>query len=382
MKNIGIIGSTGSIGTQTLEVIRELSGQKPDSFCVSALACGNSVETMAAQAREFGVKLLCTATKEGAEKVRELLKDMKPTVLYGPEGLRELAAGDMDMLVTAIVGMAGIEPTLEAIKKGTDIALANKETLVAAGELVMSEAKARGVSILPVDSEHSAVFQCLRCVKRRQLSKIILTCSGGPFRTYPAEKLSEVTPEMALGHPTWNMGGKITIDSATLMNKGLEVIEAARLYATGFDDIEVTIHPQSIVHSMIKMRDGAVIAQLGCPSMKLPIQYALTYPDRYFCNVPDLDFQKGLSLTFEQPDRSKFPCLDLAISAGREGGSMPACMNAANEKAVRLFLDGKATFTDIPKIVEKAMNLHKKIKKPTAEEILAVSYETYETAGL
>jgi len=382
MKNIGIIGSTGSIGTQTLEVIRELSGQKPDSFRVSALACGNSVETMAAQAREFGVKLLCTATKEGAEKVRELLKDMKPTVLYGPEGLRELAAGDMDMLVTAIVGMAGIEPTLEAIKKGTDIALANKETLVAAGELVMSEAKARGVSILPVDSEHSAVFQCLRCVKRRQLSKIILTCSGGPFRTYPAEKLSEVTPEMALGHPTWNMGGKITIDSATLMNKGLEVIEAARLYSTGFDDIEVTIHPQSIVHSMIKMRDGAVIAQLGCPSMKLPIQYALTYPDRYFCNVPDLDFQKGLSLTFEQPDRSKFPCLDLAISAGREGGSMPACMNAANEKAVRLFLDGKAKFTDIPKIVEKAMNLHKKIKKPTAEEILAVSYETYETAEL
>ncbi len=382
MKKIGIIGSTGSIGTQTLEVIRELSGQKPDSFRVSALACGNSVETMAAQAREFGVKLLCTATKEGAEKVRELLKDMKPTVLYGPEGLRELAAGDMDMLVTAIVGMAGIEPTLEAIKKGTDIALANKETLVAAGELVMSEAKARGVSILPVDSEHSAVFQCLRCVKRRQLSKIILTCSGGPFRTYPAEKLSEVTPEMALGHPTWNMGGKITIDSATLMNKGLEVIEAARLYSAGFDDIEVTIHPQSIVHSMIKMRDGAVIAQLGCPSMKLPIQYALTYPDRYFCNVPDLDFQKGLSLTFEQPDRSKFPCLDLAISAGREGGSMPACMNAANEKAVRLFLDGKAKFTDIPKIVEKAMNLHKKIKKPTAEEILAVSYETYETAGL
>lgn len=382
MKKIGIIGSTGSIGTQTLEVIRELSGQKPDSFRVSALACGNSVETMAAQAREFGVKLLCTATKEGAEKVRELLKDIKPTVLYGPEGLRELAAGDMDMLVTAIVGMAGIEPTLEAIKKGTDIALANKETLVAAGELVMSEAKARGVSILPVDSEHSAVFQCLRCVKRRQLSKIILTCSGGPFRTYPAEKLSEVTPEMALGHPTWNMGGKITIDSATLMNKGLEVIEAARLYSTGFDDIEVTIHPQSIVHSMIKMRDGAVIAQLGCPSMKLPIQYALTYPDRYFCNVPDLDFQKGLSLTFEKPDRSKFPCLDLAISAGREGGSMPACMNAANEKAVRLFLDGKAKFTDIPKIVEKAMNLHKKIKKPTAEEILAVSYETYETAGL
>lgn len=382
MKKIGIIGSTGSIGTQTLEVIRELSGQKPDSFRVSALACGNSVETMAAQAREFGVKLLCTATKEGAEKVRELLKDMKPTVLYGPEGLRELAAGDMDMLVTAIVGMAGIEPTLEAIKKGTDIALANKETLVAAGELVMSEAKARGVSILPVDSEHSAVFQCLRCVKRRQLSKIILTCSGGPFRTYPAEKLSEVTPEMALGHPTWNMGGKITIDSATLMNKGLEVIEAARLYSTGFDDIEVTIHPQSIVHSMIKMRDSAVIAQLGCPSMKLPIQYALTYPDRYFCNVPDLDFQKGLSLTFEQPDRSKFPCLDLAISAGREGGSMPACMNAANEKAVRLFLDGKAKFTDIPKIVEKAMNLHKNIKKPTAEEILAVSYETYETAGL
>ena len=382
MKKIGIIGSTGSIGTQTLEVIRELSGQKPDSFRVSALACGNSVETMAAQAREFGVKLLCTATKEGAEKVRELLKDMKPTVLYGPEGLRELAAGDMDMLVTAIVGMAGIEPTLEAIKKGTDIALANKETLVAAGELVMSEAKARGVSILPVDSEHSAVFQCLRCVKRRQLSKIILTCSGGPFRTYPAEKLSEVTPEMALGHPTWNMGGKITIDSATLMNKGLEVIEAARLYSTGFDDIEVTIHPQSIVHSMIKMRDGAVIAQLGCPSMKLPIQYALTYPDRYFCNVPDLDFQKGLALTFEQPDRSKFPCLDLAISAGREGGSMPACMNAANEKAVRLFLDGKAKFTDIPKIVEKAMNLHKNIKKPTAEEILAVSYETYESAGL
>lgn len=382
MKKIGIIGSTGSIGTQTVEVIRELSVIEPGSFRVSALACGSSVEEMAKQAREFDVRLLCTGTKAGAERLKEMLADMKPEILYGPEGLKELASSDMDVLVTAIVGMAGIEPTLEAIKRGTDIALANKETLVAAGEIVMREAKSRGVSILPVDSEHSAVFQCLRGIKRDELEKIILTCSGGPFRTYPKEKLSGVTPEMALGHPTWNMGGKITVDSATLMNKGLEVIEAARLYSVGFSDIEVTVHPQSIVHSMIKTKDGAVLAQLGCPSMKLPIQYALTYPDRLPCNVPALDFEKGLALTFEKPDAEKFPCLGLAVSAGKEGGSMPACMNAANEKAVKLFLDGEIRFTDIPEIVEKAMNLHHKIIDPSAEDIIRVSNETYATACL
>ncbi|MBQ7445383.1 MAG: 1-deoxy-D-xylulose-5-phosphate reductoisomerase [Clostridia bacterium] len=382
MKNIGIIGSTGSIGTQSLEVIRELNGLVPGSFRISALACGKRIEAAASQAREFGVRLLCTAEKEDAEKLKELLWDMKPEVLWGREGLNEIAGSDMDMLVTAIVGMAGIEPTLKAIERGTDIALANKETLVAAGEIVMREAGKKGVSILPVDSEHSAVFQCMQGIKREELEKIILTCSGGPFRTYPKEKLSGVTPKMALGHPTWNMGGKITVDSATLMNKGLEVIEAARLYNIGLKDIEVTVHPQSIVHSMIKTRDGAVLAQLGFPSMKLPIQYALTYPERLPCNVPVLDFEKGLSLTFEKPDCEKFPCLGLAIAAGEEGGTMPACMNAANEKAVRMFLGGAAKFTDIPMIVEKAMNAHRTIKDPTAEDVLNVSAETYAAAGL
>lgn len=382
MKKIGIIGSTGSIGTQTVEVIQELNGAEPGSFCVTALACGNGVEKMAEQARALGVRLLCTGTKEGAGKVRSMLSDMKPEVLWGKEGLKELAASGMDTLVTAIVGMAGIEPTLEAIKNGTDIALANKETLVAAGEIVMREAGKRGVSILPVDSEHSAVFQCLRGIRREELDKIVLTCSGGPFRTYPAEKLDSVTPEMALGHPTWNMGGKITVDSATLMNKGLEVIEAARLYSLSIDDIEVTVHPQSIVHSMIKTRDGAVIAQLGYPSMKLPIQYALTYPERKKCGVPVLDFTKGMTLTFEEPDREKFPCLGLAEAAGREGGTMPACMNAANEKAVSLFLQGKVKFTDIALIVEKAMASHRVIKDPSAEDILGVSDETYRKAAL
>ncbi len=378
MRRIGIIGSTGSIGTQTLEVIKELNSEGQFSFEVTALSAGNNAKLLAKQAREFGVKLLCIDTEEGAQYLREELKDLNPEILVGEEGLCALASSPMDVLVTAIVGMRGIKPTLAAIAEGTEIALANKETLVAAGEVVMAEAKRRNVRILPVDSEHSAILQCLQGEKRAEVDKIILTASGGPFRTMPAKDLEKVTAEDALKHPTWNMGGKITIDCASLMNKGLEVIEAKWLYDMSYDDIDVVVHPQSIIHSMVKYRDGSVIAQLGNPTMKLPIQYALTYPSRVVSTVKPLDLSEIGTLTFEKPDTERFPCLKLAYEAGRIGGTLPAAMNAANEAAVALFFKGKIGFSEISKTVEKAMASHKTIYTPTAEEILAVSNETYE----
>lgn len=377
MRRIGIIGSTGSIGTQTLEVIKELNSEGQFSFEVTALSAGNNAKLLAEQARDFRVKLLCIDTEEGAQYLKEALKDLNPEILVGEEGLCTLASSPMDVLVTAIVGMRGIKPTLAAIAEGTEIALANKETLVAAGEVVMAEAKRRNVRILPVDSEHSAILQCLQGEKRAEVDKIILTASGGPFRTMPAKDLEKVTAEDALKHPTWNMGGKITIDCASLMNKGLEVIEAKWLYDALYDDIDVVVHPQSIIHSMVKYRDGSVIAQLGNPTMKLPIQYALTYPSRVVSTVKPLDLSEIGTLTFEKPDTERFPCLKLAYEAGRTGGTLPAAMNAANEAAVALFFKGKIGFSEISRTVEKAMASHKTIYTPTAEEILAVSNETY-----
>lgn len=378
MRKIGIIGSTGSIGTQTLEVIKELNGLGRFTFQVTALSAGNNAKLLAKQAREFGVKLLCIDTAEGAEYLRQELCDMKPEILVGEEGLCALAESPMDILVTAIVGMRGIKPTLAAISKGTEIALANKETLVAAGEVVMAEAARRGVRILPVDSEHSAILQCLQGEKRDEVANIILTASGGPFRKMSAKELETVNAEDALKHPTWNMGGKITIDCASLMNKGLEVIEARWLYDMSYDNIDVVVHPQSIIHSMVRYNDGSVIAQLGNPSMKLPIQYALTYPSRVASTVKPLDLADIGSLTFERPDTDRFPCLKLAYEAGRTGGTLPAAMNAANEAAVALFFKGKIGFSQISSTVLSAMEKHKTIYKPSAEEILAVSNETYE----
>ena len=380
MKKIGIIGSTGSIGTQTLEVIRELNRQIPGSFQVVCLSCGSNIDLLIRQAVEFGVRDLCAASKEAAAEAAERL-GRGYNVYSGADGLCLLASMDMDVLVTAVVGMSGIMPTLCAVKKGTAIALANKETLVAAGETVMKEAAVRGVPILPVDSEHSAVFQCLRAVKREELEGIVLTCSGGPFRGYSRKMLENVTAVDALSHPTWNMGGKITIDSATLMNKGLEVIEAARLYGLSAGEIEVVVHPQSVIHSMIRTRDGGILAQMGVPSMKLPIQYALTYPDRLPGAEPALDFSKTRELTFEAPDTEVFEALPLAFEALRTGGTMPACMNAANEKAVRLFLDGKIGFTAITEIVKKEMEKHSVIREPSIEDIMGVSREVYASAG-
>ena len=378
MRKIGIIGSTGSIGTQTLEVIKELNADGRYEFEVSALSAGNNAELLAKQAREFNVPLLCIDTEEGAVYLREELRDLNPEILVGEQGLCEIAASEQDVLVTAIVGMRGIRPTLAAIEKGTDIALANKETLVAAGEVVMAKAKAAGVAVLPVDSEHSAILQCLQGEKREEVDKIIITASGGPFRKMAAAELEKVNTEDALKHPTWNMGGKITIDCASLMNKGLEVIEARWLYDMPYDDIEVVVHPQSIIHSMVRYNDGSVIAQLGNPTMKLPIQYALTYPARVTSKVPRLDLAEVGTLTFEKPDTVKFPCLALAYEAGREGGTLPAVMNAANEAAVSLFFKGKISFTGISRVVADAMEKHSTIYRPTAEDILAVSTETYE----
>ena len=380
MKKIGIIGSTGSIGTQTLEVIEELNALGGETYEVAALSCGKNAELIAEQAKKFNVKLLCVENDEVKAKVRESLGDFEAEILTGADGLVKLAETELDYLVTAIVGMRGIEPTVAAIKKGTDIALANKETLVAAGEIVTREAKKHNVRILPVDSEHSAIFQCLQGINRDELESIILTCSGGPFRKYSPEELKNVTLGNALNHPTWKMGGKITVDCASLMNKGLEVIEAHWLYDMPYEKIEVIVHPQSIVHSMIRCNDGAVLAELGVPSMKLPIQYALTYPKRLYGLPERPDFAKIGQLTFENPDTEKFPALKLAYSAGKLGGTMPACMNAANEAAVNMFFKGMIKFTDIPKIAEKTMNAHTVIYNPTLEEILETNKWAYEYA--
>lgn len=374
MKKIAILGSTGSIGTQTLDVIRAHS----DELEVVALAAGSNKERLKEQIREFHPELVSLSDEKKAQELKEELAGEAVEVVCGMDGLIEVAGLDSaDVVVTAVVGMMGILPTMEAIRKGKDIALANKETLVTAGHLIIPMAREYGVSILPVDSEHSAIFQCLQGEPKKALDKILLTASGGPFRGKSAEFLETVTLEDALNHPNWSMGPKITIDSSTMVNKGLEVMEAKWLFGVDYSQIEVVIQPQSIIHSMVQYIDGAVIAQLGTPDMRVPIEYALFYPERRSLPGDRLDFSKLSQITFEKPDYKVFRGLSLAIEAGKTGGTMPTVFNAANERAVAKFLKGEIKYTDIVRSIEKCMDAHKVSAHPDLEEILATEQWVY-----
>jgi 1-deoxy-D-xylulose-5-phosphate reductoisomerase len=356
-RRVAILGSTGSIGLSALSVARHLKGRVE----IGALAAGKNGRLLLSQAKEFRPALISIGDASQASWLKSQLakwKGKKPRLLVGPEGLRQLAAAKgTNLVLTSVVGSAGLLPTLAAIHAGKDIALANKETLVAGGELVQEEVRSHGVSILPVDSEHNAIFQCLAGIGgSHELKRLILTASGGPFRGASAAALKKVGVKQALNHPTWKMGAKVTIDSATLMNKGLEVIEAHWLFGIGFDRISVLVHPQSVIHSMVEAVDGSVLAQLGPTDMRLPIQHAFTYPDRVPVEVKHLDFLKLKSLTFEAPDMGRFPCLALAFKAGRMGGAAPAVLNAANEVAVEAFLAGKLDFLGIPRVLGKVLS--------------------------
>lgn len=366
VKCVSILGATGSIGRQSLDIIRHLGLE------VGALTAGSNVARMAQQCREFRPKLAVMATREAAEQLREALNDPEISVAWGEEGLLEAAAlPEADCVITAVVGMLGLRPTLAAIRQKKRIGLANKETLVCAGELVMAEARAYGAEIIPVDSEHSAIFQCLLGAgEKRAVRRLILTCSGGPFFGMDREALSKVTKADALRHPNWRMGQKITIDCATLMNKGLEVIEAMHLYGVPVEQVDVLIHRQSIVHSMVEFMDGAVMAQLGVADMRLPIQLAMTYPQREECVVERLDLTACAGLTFSRPDMEAFPCLALARQCAARGGNACAAMNGANEEAVRLFLEEKIGFTDIYDRVAQAVAAVPYISAPSLEDIL------------
>ena len=374
MKKIAILGSTGSIGTQTLELVRD----NPE-LQVVGLAAGTNIELLERQVREFQPKLVSLQREADCKELKIRLADLEVQIVPGMEGL--LAIAEMEeaqLLVTAIVGMIGILPTIAAIKKGKDIALANKETLVTAGHIIMPLAAEMGVSILPVDSEHSAIFQSMQGEKKDRISKLLITASGGPFRGRTRQQLEQVQLEDALKHPNWSMGHKITIDSATLVNKGLEVMEAKWLFGVRLDQIQVVVHPQSIIHSMVEYVDGGIIAQLGTPDMKLPIQYALFYPDRRPMAGKRVDFYELGSITFEKPDMETFTGLKLAMQAASEGGSMPTVFNAANERAVSLFLNRKLRFLQIPEMIELCMRAHHRIENPSVEEILRTEQETYE----
>ena len=374
MKKIAILGSTGSIGTQTLEIVRENTDLE-----VVGLAAGSNVELLEKQVREFRPRLVSLQSEKYCKELKLRLADMEVEIVSGMEGLIQIAEmEESEVLITAIVGMIGIQPTIAAICKGKDIALANKETLVTAGHIIMPLAAQKGVSILPVDSEHSAIFQSMQGENRAQVSKLLITASGGPFRGKTKADLENVQLEDALKHPNWAMGNKITIDSATLVNKGLEVMEAKWLFHVDFDQIQVVVHPQSIIHSMVEYVDGGIIAQLGMPDMKLPIQYALFYPNRRPMAGKRVDFYELGSITFERPDIETFTGLKLALRAAREGGSMPTVFNAANEGAVRLFLQRKIRFLQIPEIIEMCMQAHKRIENPEVKAILAAEQETYE----
>ena len=374
MKKVAILGSTGSIGTQTLEVVRENGDLQ-----ITALAAGGNVDLMEKQIREFHPVLAAMWTEEKAKELRDRVKDLPVKVVSGMDGLLEVATDPAsEILVTAIVGMIGIRPTIAAMKAGKDIALANKETLVTAGHIIMPLAEECHVKILPVDSEHSAIFQCLNGEHKDQLKKILLTASGGPFRGKKKEELKNVQVEDALKHPNWSMGRKITIDSATLVNKGLEMMEARWLFGVEPKDIQIVVQPKSIIHSMVEFVDGAVIAQLGTPDMKLPIQYALYYPNRRHLPGDRLDFWTLNQVTFEKPDMENFPGLKLAFNAAAAGGTMPTVYNAANERAVAKFLDRKIGFLDIPEIIRSCMEEHKVTENPTVEQILETEAATYE----
>lgn len=380
MKKIAILGSTGSIGTQTLDIVRNYS----EELQVVALAAGSNVELLEKQIREFQPKVVAMWSEKAALDLKQRISDLKVEVLTGMEGLLAIAVlPEVEVLVTAIVGMIGIRPTIEAIKAGKDIALANKETLVCAGHIIMPLAKEHNVAILPVDSEHSAIFQSLNGEPKDRISKILLTASGGPFRGKKTDELQNMQVEDALKHPNWSMGRKITIDSSTLVNKGLEVMEAKWLFGVEPEQIQVVVHPQSIIHSMVEYVDGAVIAQLGIPDMKLPIQYALFYPDRRVMNEKKLDFFELQNMTFEKPDTETFYGLNLAYEALRSGGNVPTVYNAANEKAVALFLDKKISYLQIPEMIERSMSKIAKIENPNVEQILETENRVYEyIAGL
>lgn len=372
VKSITLLGSTGSIGTQTLDIV----SQNPDKFRIVGLATKTNGQKLAEQIRQFRPQIAAICDEDQLPTLREHIADLQPQpmLLAGEAGVVEVARyGDAEAVVTGIVGCAGLLPTIAAIEAGKDIALANKETLIAGGPVVLPLMQKHGVKLLPADSEHSAIFQCLQGVPANGLRRIILTASGGAFRDWPVEKLAEVQVADALKHPNWSMGKKITVDSATLMNKGLEVIEAHFLFGLDYDDIEIVIHPQSIIHSLIELQDTSVLAQLGWPDMRLPLLYALSYPERIPTSWERLDLVKAGNLTFREPDHQKYPCMRLAYAAGRAGGSMPAVLNAANEQAVALFLDEKIQFLDIPRLIEGVCDRHHPHNQstPTLEDILA-----------
>lgn len=373
MKKIAILGSTGSIGTQTLEVVRANKDIE-----VVGMAAGNNISLLEEQIREFSPKTVAVWSEDKARELRVRISDLPVKVVAGMEGLIEIATiPETEILVTAIVGMIGIRPTIAGIEAGKNIALANKETLVTAGHIIMPLAKKHGVSILPVDSEHSAIFQSLQGNEKNAIHKILLTASGGPFRNRKKEELEHIQVEDALKHPNWEMGRKITIDSSTLVNKGLEVIEAKWLFDVKMEQIEVVVQPQSIIHSMVEYVDGAVIAELGTPDMKLPIQYALYYPERRYLQGDRLDFKKLSQITFEEPDMETFYGLRLAYEAGSAGGSLPTVFNAANELAVSKFLNREIRYLEIPEIIGECMRNHKNIMNPSVEEILETEQEVY-----
>lgn len=376
MKKISILGSTGSIGTQTLEVVRSNG-----DIQVTALAAGHNITMLEAQIREFRPSIACVWDEEKAAELKTAVADLPVKIVSGMEGLMEAAAEpEAEIVVTAVVGMIGIRPTIAAMEAGKDIALANKETLVTAGHIIMKLAREKGVRILTVDSEHSAIFQCLNGEREHgnRIHKILLTASGGPFRGWTHEQLKTVTPADALKHPNWSMGHKITIDSSTMVNKGLEVMEARWLFDVDMDQIQVVVQPQSIIHSMVEFEDGAVMAQLGTPDMKLPIQYALYYPERRYLPGDRLDFEALSEIRFEKPDMETFRGLKLAYEAGRAGGTLPVVFNAANEKAVGKFLKGEISYLTIIDMIEESMKNHQRIADPTVEEILEAEKETYE----
>ena len=374
MKKIAILGSTGSIGTQTLEVVRANKDIE-----VTALAAGSNIDLLEKQIREFSPKIAAVWNEEKAKELKDRVRDLDIRVESGMDGLLAVATElGAEIVVTAVVGMIGIRPTIAAMNAGKDIALANKETLVTAGHIIMSLAKEKHVSILPVDSEHSAIFQSLNGETGNKIHKILLTASGGPFRGWTREQMKGVQVEDALKHPNWTMGRKITIDSSTMVNKGLEVMEARWLFGVEMDQVQVVVQPQSVIHSMVEYEDGAVIAQLGTPDMKLPIQYALYYPERRFLAGDRLDFAKLAQITFEAPDFENFHGLSLAYKAGRRGGTLPTVFNAANERAVQKFLDREIGYLTITDMIEAAMEHHTVKENPTVEEILAAEQETYD----
>ncbi|HEY3347030.1 MAG TPA: 1-deoxy-D-xylulose-5-phosphate reductoisomerase [Nitrospirota bacterium] len=367
MKNLAILGSTGSIGVNTLDIIR----RHPDSFRVISMACGGNIALMEEQVREFSPKMVSVGSSGNAAALKKALGRTSVKVVHGIEGMAEAATlKGVDMVVSAVVGSAGLIPTMAAIEEGKDIALANKETLVCAGALFMDAVKRKGVKLLPVDSEHSAIFQSMKGHRKRDLVKITLTASGGPFQKFTFDQLRKVKPADALKHPNWEMGRKITIDSSTLMNKGLEVIEAKWLFDVELEKISVLIHPQSIIHSMVEYHDGSVIAQLGVPDMRMPISYALGYPARLKKDIPGLDLGRVATLTFGEPDLERFPCLGYAFEALKAGGTMPAVLNAANEAAVQAFLDGNIGYMDIAAIIRKVMDAHRPVQPKDVDDVM------------